>query len=97
MWLAAVPISGAAAWLLPAAARACSVCAGTLGGDATWYLWATLLMLVVPVALIGGFGLWLRRQLRASRSSEESTQRFGAPRRAPDADGLGRRGGTVAG
>ena len=49
--------------LAPAAAEACPACAGNRDNQ-VMYLVATALMLALPVALVGGFALWLRRCAR---------------------------------
>lgn len=45
-------------WLIPAAAHACSSCSYGQGGPNV-YLFVTLLMLLAPMALLGGGAFWL--------------------------------------
>lgn len=49
--------------LAPAAAEACPACAGNRDNQ-VMYLVATALMLALPIALVGGLALWLRRCAR---------------------------------
>lgn len=47
-------------WLVPATAEACSMCAFSQV-ERQAYLYPTLLLMVVPLVMLGGFVFWLWR------------------------------------
>lgn len=63
LWLAAAVLAG-----LPAEVLACPVCFTAKGDTLLAYYGTTLFMILFPLALVGGFVLWLYRQHRKHRS-----------------------------
>ena len=55
--------------LAPELARACAVCGAAVGDDQSRiaYLITSAVLSVLPVALVGGFLLWLRSKSRRQR------------------------------
>jgi hypothetical protein len=51
-------------------AAACPYCVGGASATGDGYQAATLLMLLIPLGLIGGFALWVRRFLRSREDGE---------------------------
>lgn len=49
---------------------ACPFCASGATGTGPSYLIATIFMLVIPLGLIGGFALWVRRSVRPDDAGE---------------------------
>lgn len=47
---------------IPAAADACPFCASTGSASNAGYLIATVILIALPAALLGGFIHWLRRR-----------------------------------
>jgi hypothetical protein len=61
----AVALLVAAAAALPRAAEACAVCmSGREDDTSRAFLLGTLLLSTLPLALIGGLALWIRRRAR---------------------------------
>jgi hypothetical protein len=65
----------AAAWLVAAAApaaHACAVCGPARSEVAMAFLWMTLLLTALPLAMVGGcvFWLWSRARAEERRASE---------------------------
>ena len=56
--------------LLPATAQACAVCGQGAGLNRTAFLITTVVLSLLPLALIGGGLLWLKRNARAFLDSE---------------------------
>lgn len=71
------------------AAVACPFCASGASGTGGTYLIATIVMLVLPLGLLGGFALWVRRSLR----SREGGRGTDAPLRGHAPPRTGRRDG----
>lgn len=59
----------ATAALVPRLAAACPYCAGSVERARSGYLMATALMLVMPLALLGFFAIWVARARRQTGSS----------------------------
>ena len=61
---------------VPELAAACAVCGAAVGDDQSRiaYLFTSAVLSVLPLALFGGFLLWLRRQYRRQRDVEASAQ-----------------------
>lgn len=57
---------------LPELASACAVCGAAVDDDQSRiaYLLTTAALSLLPLALFGGFVLWVRRQLRRQRQVE---------------------------
>lgn len=51
-------------------AIACPFCASGAVGTGSHYLVATIVMLALPLGLIGGFALWVRRSVRPADPAE---------------------------
>lgn len=63
--------AGTLAWLAPLAAAACPLCiAAQDEGVQIAYLGATAFMIALPLGLVGGFALWLRRRARQLADAE---------------------------
>ena len=59
------------AWLVPLEAAACPLCiAAQDEGVQIAYLGATAFMIALPLGLVGGFALWLRRRARQLADAE---------------------------
>jgi len=59
-----LPVVLLAFGLWPTTARACAVCFSANDANRTAFLLTTLFLSTLPLALIGGFLLWLRRRAR---------------------------------
>jgi hypothetical protein len=59
----------AACLLMPGVAAACPYCASVNQGGASDYIAATALLLILPLALVGGLTLWIRRAERDAEAS----------------------------
>ncbi len=70
-------------------AVACPFCASGATGTGHSYLIATIFMLVIPLGLIGGFTLWVRRSARPDDASEGTD----GPVQGDDSPRTGRRDG----
>jgi hypothetical protein len=60
--------------LLPELARACAVCGAGVDDDQSRlaYLATTIGMSALPLALFGGFVLWLRQRAKKARSQPDA-------------------------
>jgi hypothetical protein len=62
-----------AAWLaLPDAAHACAVCFDASDENRQAFLVTTAFLSLLPLGMVGGAGLWLRRRVRERDSSIDS-------------------------
>ncbi len=68
-WL---PVLAALARLLPASARACSVCYDPTEENRQAFLGSTAILTLLPLALIGGGGWWLWRRIEAAEGEPSS-------------------------
>lgn len=50
--------------LLPGAARACAVCFDTTAENRMAFMLTTVLLSLLPLGMVGGAGVWLRRRSR---------------------------------
>jgi hypothetical protein len=68
--------------LLPDVARACAVCGAAADDDGSRiaYLITGLSLSALPLALFGGFVLWLRTQHRRRNREERPSEALSAPR-----------------
>jgi len=64
---------------LPGAAEACSVCFSATEENRMAFLVTTGLLTALPLAILGGIGLWLRRRLREMEHDHEAARH--APQR----------------
>jgi hypothetical protein len=63
-------LPAALALLVPAAAQACAVCGAGGGGNRTTFLWTTLLLSILPLALLAGGLAFLWRAARGRLRDE---------------------------
>ena len=68
--------------LLPAAARACAVCGAGDGRNRAAFFWTTILLSLLPLAMLTAGLLYLRRETRRRRQAES-----GGPETADAAKG----------
>lgn len=59
-WLRAIALGVALLALEAGLAHACPSCIDTRSGRARWFSYTTILLTLMPLALIGGVVLWLR-------------------------------------
>jgi hypothetical protein len=84
--LLAAALAASLAALLPRAAAACAVCTSGRDDDTQRaFLLGTILLSTLPLALIGGISLWLRRRAREAAERERAAA---PPRDAADAAAL---------
>ena len=57
--------------LLPESAAACSVCYGGAEESRKAFLFTTVLLSLLPIGMIGGFGWWVWRRLREVEGGAE--------------------------
>lgn len=70
---------------VPEAAQACSVCSAGGEDNRAAFIWTTVALSVLPLAMIGGLVLWLVRQARRAerqRSSSSPASEARAPQRS---------------
>jgi hypothetical protein len=65
--------------LWPALAQACAVCGSANDGNRMAFFWTTVLLSLVPLGLIGGGLLWLRRVAGARLAGEFREREVNVP------------------
>jgi hypothetical protein len=68
---AIVASPGALVWATPGVAWACPACYSAGGEGMLAYLWTAVLLSILPLAMIGGIVVTVRRRTRAHRLSVE--------------------------
>jgi hypothetical protein len=84
--LAAAAVASLLPALFPGAAAACAVCTSGRDDDTQRaFLLGTILLSTLPLALIGGIALWLRRRAREASAREQLAEgeRASSRSRAP--------------
>lgn len=66
-------------WAQPGVAWPCPACYSAGGEGLLAYLWTAVLLSVLPLAMIGGLVLTVRRRARAHRLPTEPAQQPAAP------------------
>jgi hypothetical protein len=65
----------------PGVAEACAVCFSATEENRMAFLVTTGLLTVLPLAILGGIGLWLRRHLREMERHHDAARRAAGPGR----------------
>jgi hypothetical protein len=64
--------------LVPEAAHACPVCFDASDENRQAFLATTVFLSLLPLGMVGGVGLWMRRRVKQLGESEDGTEDEGA-------------------
>ena len=64
--------------LVPEAAHACPVCFDASDENRQAFLATTVFLSLLPLGMVGGVGLWMRRRVNQLGASEDGTEDEGA-------------------